>query len=401
MQSPLKVGDIIREEWLNILRDRRLFAILFLVPLLYTALFGYLYSTQRLVDIPTVVFDGDNSQLSRQIVQAFEQTEAFHIIKHTLSENEVQQTIESGQARVGIIIPNDFSTRLKHGENVPVLTLVDGSNMLFSNSATRAANQVVTTFSYGVSSVKLKQQGLQDEQIAATFAQIPFRSRVLYNPLFNYNEFLVYGLIGAILQQVLLLGVALTVTRDKEKGIWNRFAVWRGLPWRIAYAKTAPYFLIGLVNNVSAFALALYVFHLPFRGLFLPAFALAISFVFALLGIGYLASLFSGNQVGSTQITMLIAVPSFLLSGFTWPFEAMPHSLNVLGHLLPLTYFLDGVREIFIKGHGFEAIWRDCVTLGLMGAVTYFIAFVITPLFVKAENQAEKQEEVHQPFFPA
>lgn len=386
MPSSLKIGDIIREEWLNILRDRRLFAILFLVPLLYTALFGYLYSNQRLTEIPTVVFDGDNSQLSRQIVQSFDQTETFRITRHTLSENEVQRAIEAGEARVGVIIPNEFSTRLKHGENVPVLTFVDGSNMLFSNSATRAANQVITTFSYGASSAKLKQQGLQDEQISATFSQIPFRSRVLYNPMFNYNDFLVYGLIGAILQQILLLGVALTVTRDKEQGTWSRFAAWRTLPWRIAYAKTAPYFLIGLVNNVTVFAMALYVFHLPLRGMFLPALVLGTSFVFALLGIGYFASLFSGNQVGSTQTTMLIAVPSFLLSGFTWPFDAMPHALNVAGHLLPLTYFLDGVREVFIKGHGFEMIWRDCIALGLMGVVTYFLAFLLTPVFLKPEH---------------
>jgi ABC-2 type transport system permease protein len=391
MHHSLKIGDIIREEWLNILRNRRLFAILFIVPLLYTALFGYLYTNQRLTDIPTIVFDGDNSQLSRQIVQSFDETETFRITKRTLSETDVQQAIEKGEARVGIIIPNDFSTRLKHGENVPVLTFVDGSNMLFSNAATRAANQVVTTFNYGASSMKLKQQGLQDEQIASIFSQIPFRSRILYNPLFNYNDFLVYGLVGAILQQVLLLGVALTVTRDKEQGIWSRFAEWRGMPWRIAYAKTAPYFLIGLVNNVTAFSLALYVFHLPFRGLFLPAFLLGTSFVFALLGIGYLASLFSDNQVGATQTTMLIAVPSFLLSGFTWPFEAMPHALNVVGHLLPLTYFLDGVREIFIKGHGFDMIWRDCVAMGLMGLVTYFIAFLITPLFVKADKHEEPE----------
>jgi ABC-2 type transport system permease protein len=391
MQSPLKIGDIIREEWLNILRDRRLFAILFLVPLLYTAMFGYLYSNQRVTEISTVVFDGDNSQLSRQIVQAFDETETFHITGHTLSENEAKQAIEAGKARVAVIISNDFSARLKHGENIPVLTLVDGSNMLFSNAATRAANQIVTTFSYGASSTKLKQQGLQDEQISATFSQIPFRSRVLYNPIFNYNEFMVYGLIGAVLQQVLLLGVALTITRDKEMGIWERFAIWRGMPWQIAYAKTAPYFLIGLVNNITTIALALYVFKLPFRGLFLPAAVLGTCFVFALLGIGYLVSLFSSNQVGSTQTAMLIAVPSFLLSGFTWPFEAMPHALNVVGHLLPLTYFLDGVREIFIKGHGFETMWRDCVVLSLMGLLTYFLAFLLTPVFVKNDKKTETE----------
>ncbi|WP_047153802.1 ABC transporter permease [Aneurinibacillus tyrosinisolvens] len=390
-ESSLRISNIIREEWLNILRDKRLFAILFLVPLLYTALFGYIYSHQRITEVSTVIYDGDNSQISRQIVQAFDETETFRISKHAYSEADIQQSIERGEARVGIIIPDQFSARLKHGENVPVLTFIDGSNMLFSNAATRAANQVVSTLGYAASANKLEQQGLQDEQIASTFSPIPFRSRILYNPTFNYSDFLVYGLIGAILQQVLLLGVALTVTRDKEKGMWNRFVEWRGMPWRIAYAKTAPYFLIGIVNNLTVFVMALYVFHLPFRGLFLPAAVLAVSFVLALLGIGYFASLFSGNQVGATQITMLIAVPSFLLSGFSWPFDAMPHSLYVAGHLLPLTYFLDGVREIFVKGHGWEMVWRDCVALGLMGLVCYFAAFLLTPFFLKSGGEQETQ----------
>lgn len=389
MENRLKIGDVIQEEWRNILKDRRLFAILFIVPLMYTMLFGYLYTNQRLTEIPTIIFDGDDSQLSRQIVQSFDQTETFQVNRRALSEPEIEQAIERGEARVGIIIPNDFSARLKHGENVPILTFIDGSNMLFSNAATRAANQVVTTIGYSASSMKLKQQGLQEEQISSTFSPVPFRSRILYNPTFNYNDFLVYGLIGAILQQVLLLGVALTVTREKEQGTWNRFAQWRGVPWRIAYAKTAPYFLIGMVNNVTAFGIALYLFHLPFRGLIVPTIALAACFAIALLGLGYFTSMFSGNQLGATQTAMLVAVPSFLLSGFTWPFEAMPHALYVLGHALPLTYFLDGVREIFIKGHGFETMWRDCVALLLTGAITFFAAFLLTPLFLKEKQEAE------------
>lgn len=389
MENRLKIGDVIREEWQNILKDRRLFAILFIVPLMYTALFGYLYTNQRITEIPTIVYDGDNSQLSRQIVQSFDQTETFHVNRQVRSEPEVERAIEHGEAKVGIIIPNDFEARLKHGENVPVLTFIDGSNMLFSNAATRAANQVVTTIGYGTSSMKLKQQGLQDEQISSTFAPIPFRSRVLYNPLFNYNYFLVYGLIGTILQQILLLGIALAITREKEQGTWSRFVQWRDMPWRIAYAKAAPYFLIGMVNNVTAFSMALYMYHLPFRGLLVPALALAACFSIALIGLGYFISMFSSNQLGSTQTAMLIAVPSFLLSGFTWPFEAMPHPLYVLSHALPLTYFLDGVREIFIKGHGFDMIWRDCIALLLTGAITFFAAFILTPLFLKKQKEED------------
>src|SRR5690606_8041877 len=145
--------------------------------------------------------------------------------------------------------------------------------------------------------------------------------------------------------------------------------------------------------HVIVFALGLSVFQLPFRGETLPAVVLKACFTFALAGIGYAASLFSPNQVQAIQATMLIAVPSFLLSGFTWPFEAMPKLLYWLGHCLPLTYFVGGVRDIFVKGHGWEMIWPDCVILVLMGLASYLAAFLLTPVVLK--NTADKKEKVH------
>ncbi|WLR51446.1 ABC transporter permease [Bacillus tianshenii] len=374
----IKVGNIITEEWQNILKDRRLFAVLLIVPIIYTAMFGYLYSSNRVQDLSTLIVDHDKSQMSREIIQAFDETSTLQVTGHYDSEADVKKMLATSQARVAIIIPNHFSERIKDGDTEPILTLIDGSNMLISNAATRAANEVVATVSAGIGTEKIQKQGSRLEEAMGTFQSVPFRSRILYNPTFNYSEFLVYGLIGAVLQQVLLLGIALTVTRDKESGMWQRFAAWREVPWRIAYAKTAPYFLIGLFNTLSTLLVAVYGFHLPLNSVLWPVFLISISFTFALLGIGYFASLLSANQVGATQVTMLIAVPSFLLSGFTWPFEAMPQALNVLGHLLPLTYFLDGVRHLFVKGNDLSVVLNDVIVLGLMGLVTFFIAFLIS-----------------------
>ncbi|RXT15286.1 ABC transporter permease [Ammoniphilus sp. CFH 90114] len=390
MKPSFKIGDIIQEEWLHIFKDKRLIGILFIIPIFYTALFGYLYSNHQVTNIKTVIFDGDQTEFSRKIIQGFAESEAFEIIGQAYGEPEVNQWIERGEAKVGVIIPPDFSARIKHGENVPILTMIDGSNMLFSNTATRAANHIVSTFSYGVSANKLSQQGWHEEQVHSTFQSIPFRTRILYNPTFNYSHFLLFGLMGAILQQVLLLGIALTVTREKEKGTWGRYSEWRTAPWKVAYAKTAPYFLIGIFNHLTVLGLGLYLFQLPFRGTLFSVLALSVCFVFALSGIGYLASLFSPNQVQATQTTMLIAVPSFLLSGFSWPFDAMPDALVIAGHGLPLTYFLDGVREIFIKGHGFGMIQQDCLVLLLMGFICYFAAWLITPMQFKHKVRGEE-----------
>ncbi|WP_458414444.1 ABC transporter permease [Schinkia sp. CFF1] len=387
----MKIGQIINEEWLTIFKDRRLFAVLFIIPIMYTAMFGYLYSNHRVKEIDTVLLDEDQSQLSRQIIKAFDETETFNIDYQVGTEAEIQPLIESGRAKVAIVIPDDMYKKVLRGEEAPIMTLIDGSNMLISNAATKAANEVITSFSFGASAKRLAQNELNPEQIQLTFQAMPFRSRIMYNGTFNYGDFLVYGLIGTALQQVLLLGLSLTITRDKEKGEWSRFQEWREFPWKIAYAKTAPYFLIGIFNTVTTFLVAIYGFGLPMRGSIIPIAFLSVTFTFALLGIGYLASLFSANQVGATQITMLIAVPSFLLSGFTWPFEAMPTFLNIVGHLLPLTYFLDGVRYVFVKGVGFDLIWRDCIVLLLMGLVTFFVAILASSQkkYWEKENSSE------------
>ncbi|MEK8129324.1 ABC transporter permease [Paenibacillus filicis] len=392
--SELKIGGVIAAEWKEIFRDRRLFLILFFVPVMYLFLFGSLYTSHKVTKMTTIVMDQDQSPLSRQMVQAFDESETFQVTMEAHSEQEVEQAISSGKARVGIFIPSRFEASLKQGHTLPLMTWVDGSNMLYSNSATKGANEVITTFSMGLSAKKLQlQQGLQDEQVANVLSPIPFRYRVLYNPTFNYSDFMMYGLLGAILQQVLFLGISLTVTREKDRGTWGVFAAWRKDPWKIAYAKTVPYFIINVFNTTVAMLIASYAFKAPLMGSLLAGLAVVLAFTFAVCGIGYLISLFSSNQLGATQTAMLIAVPSFLLSGFTWPFEAMPKALQVLGHLLPLTYFLDGMRSVFVKAGDYSSITYDCLALGMMGLVTFFIAMLLSR-FVIFRKEAGVAEEV-------
>ncbi|KQX51487.1 multidrug ABC transporter permease [Paenibacillus sp. Root444D2] len=401
-EMDLQIGKLITEEWKHILKDRRLFLILFFVPILYTVLFGSIYLHHKVTDMATVVIDEDQSPLSRQIIQAFEQSETFQIKKEYHSEEEVKQALSTGEAKVGLIIPSNFEAKLKHGETLPLLTLIDGSNMMISNSATKGANEVITTFSMGYSQKKLQlKQGLQNEEVMNTLSPIPFRYRIMYNSAFNYSDFMLYGLVGAILQQVLFLGIALTITREKDAGTWQRFEAWKRNPWRIAYAKTAPYFLINFFNTAVTFVIALYAFGAPMSGSLLVGLAIIVSFTFAVSGIGYLISLFSSNQLGATQTAMLIAVPSFMLSGFTWPFEAMPKVLQVLGHMLPLTYFLDGVRNVFVKGNDFSVIWHDCVSLILTGALTYFIAMLLTRFVIFSKKKSKDAAPGTQAVLPS
>ncbi|KAA9015516.1 ABC transporter permease [Niallia endozanthoxylica] len=395
-----KVWDVLHREWMYILKNPQTIGLLFLVPLMYTFLFGYSYSGNQLKEVNTVVIDHDNSQLSRQIIQAFDESETFHITDYMQDEKELEEALAIGDIKVGIVIPENFYKRLLQGEDLPIVTMIDGSNMIVTNTTSRAANTIVSTFSYGISQTKLQQQGLQDEEIKATFSQIPYRARILYNPTSNYSDFMVYGLIGTILQQVLFLGVSLTITREKEAGVWESFAVWKSMPWRLAFAKIIPYFIVNLINTLTTLLICLYWFKLPMEGTVLPLVLLSCSFTFGVLGVGYLASLFAKTQLAATQATMLVAVPSFVLSGFTWPFEGMPDFLVTLSHALPLTYYLDGIRHVLIKGNGLSAIEGDIFSLLLIGLITFFAAFLATSTIIfkkKDEEQLGKTSEVEIP----
>lgn len=372
-----KMMDGFRREWIYILKDRKMIAILFLVPIMYTFLFGYTYSGNQLKELKTAVVNLDNSQLSRQIIQAFDESEAFQVVEYIHNEQQLEAALKQGTIQVGLVIPENFYKRLVQGENIPIVTIIDGSNMIVTNTASRAANTIVTTFSYGVSQIALQQQGLQDEEIKSTFSHIPYRARILYNPTSNYSEFMVYGLVGAILQQVLFLGVSLAITRDKEQGVWASYRQWKFTPWKLAFVKTAPYFIINMFNTALTLLICVYWFKLPIEGTVLPLLLLSMSFAFGVLGIGYVASLLAKTQLSATQTTMLISMPSFVLSGYTWPFQGMPDFLVGLAHALPLTYYLEGIRHIVIKGNGLAYIVDDMYSLLLIGLISFFVAFIV------------------------
>ncbi|MEJ9281762.1 ABC transporter permease [Ureibacillus thermosphaericus] len=394
----LKLLDVFKREWLYIFKTPKIFAILFIVPIAYTLLFGYAYSAHTLTEIKTVVVDYDNSQLSRQIIQAFHESESFQITGYVNNEKEIEEALALGEVKVGLVIPENFYGSLIKGENVPLLTLIDGSNLIFTNYATRAANTIVSTYSFGTSATKLQQAGLHEAEVISTLSHIPYRSRILYNPTSNYSTFLVYGLVGTILQQVLFLGVSLTITREKENGMWSHFAQWKYTPWNLALVKTAPYFLINLINTLTTLYLCLYLFKLPLEGNVLPLFVLSCSFAFSVLGFGYLASLFADTQLTATQVTMLVAVPSFVLSGYTWPFEGIPNFLVGVAQALPLTHYLEGFRHIVIKGNSWDYIWNDIISLLLIGMISFLLAFLATRFLFFRENKGTLLSDAKDPF---
>ncbi len=380
----MRLSEMIVHEWREIMNDKRLLIVLFLIPIAYMFVFGSMYHHGQVQNLPTIYLDESDSQLSKQIIQAFDSSLSFQVLGAVSSEKELVHLVETGQAAVGLVFPEELSTNIKQGKQSDLLTLIDGSNMMISNVALRNANEIIQTFSGGISLKRLEAKGINQTQAVS----IQQSYRILYNPGFSYGIFLLVGLFGAVVQQVMFLGISLSVTREKERARWSSYV--KEYPWKVIYAKTVPYFLIGFINIIMTYGLLRRLFHIPLLGSITHFLTLTVTFILSLLGIGFLASLTAKTQLQATQVTMLIALPSFLLSGFTWPFDAMPSWVAAIGQSLPLTYFLQGMREVAVKGNGWEQISNDVFMLAIMSFTTFILSFLV--LFVQRRQLVDKTE---------
>lgn len=376
MAAVSDVLQLFRREWETIFRNRTIRLVMLIVPVMYFTLFGFLYSEKKVMEIPTVIVDHDQTELSRELIRSFDYDQTFAVTAIIGSETEAMQMVDRGDANVGVIIPSGLEQNTKQGREAEVLTVIDGSNMLISNTAVRAANTVIKSVSGYVTLKKLEAMGSWGDEGKTLFTGIDYRYRVLFNPAFSYLSFMTFGVGGAVLQQVLFLGVALTVTLEKENGTW-RETLQRYSFLSLLLGKLTPYFLLATFNLVLNFSILIKGFGIPNYGNPLVLLLAGTAFNLAVLTIGFAISFFSPNQLQATQVAMLLAVPSFLLSGYTWPLMSMPSVIAGIGKSMPLTYFLHAVREVITKGHGWSSISHDVIVLLFMSVVSLFASFLL------------------------
>lgn len=366
----MSAGSLLAREWRALFKDKRLLAILLVLPMGYMMLFGFLYGQDKVRHIPIVYLDEDRSVLSGQILQALSATETFELIGPVESEKALLEKVQSGEAYAGFILPPQLSKEVVQNKQGEVMAFIDGSNLIIANRALSGFHEIVQSVSQGISIKRLEAKGLSPEQGSG----VHMGYRLLYNPGNSYSVYLLLGLLGTVLQSVTMLGITLSLTREKEEGTWplplNDWKITRNL----FGAKSIPYVLIGMWNVLITVGVLTVIFRIPFLGTMVLFFGLALAFVCSLLGLSFLIALFSQTKVQATQMTMLLIYPSFFLSGFTWPFTAMPSWVNVIGHLLPVTYFLHGIREIALKGNGWPQVSQDVFALLGLAFVTTTVA---------------------------
>jgi len=361
-----RIWPIMRKEFLEIWRDTRSLAFVLVMPVLMLLLYGYGISSD-VKRVPLAVYDRDGQPPARELVRRFTSTEYFVEAVRVGSLRELRQAIDRGDARVGLMIPEDFSRNLGANRPAPIQFVVDGSD---SNTASIAIGNIASISR----STELAPRDLRSQVFITPKAENPvpieLRTWVWYNPELKSSNFLVPGLTAVILMMLAAILTSLTVVREWERGTMEGLIASPLRPYELMVGKILPYVVIGLVDVVLILLLGVLWFHVPLRGSLLLLMLSSTIFLLGGLGIGLFISAATRSVQVAFQLSILATMlPALLLSGFFYPIENMPAALRAITYLVPARYFLVVIRGIFLKGVGLAVLWKELVFLSLFAGL--------------------------------
>jgi ABC-type multidrug transport system permease subunit len=335
------------------------------LPIVQLLLFGFAINTD-VRHIATLVFDQDRSTESRDLARGLEVTGFFDRVGDVASYGEIEQAFRSGRARVALVVPPRYAADLGAGRAVQVQLVVDGSDPQVAGSATSTASSLAAARSMQWRTARLARAGSP----AASDA-IEIVPSILYNPELRTAVNIVPGLIGVILSLTMVMLTSMALARERERGTLEQLIVSPVKSVEMIIGKIAPYVAIGYVQMAIILALGRVVFDVPVSGSVSLLCALAFVFIAANLAVGLFFSTMVKTQQQAMQMSLFFLLPNILLSGFVFPYEAMPLVPRVLAQALPLTHFIRIVRGIALKGSGLadvagELLWLVAILVALV-----------------------------------
>ena len=363
-----RLRSIVRKEFIQLIRDRRTLVTIITLPIMQLMLYGYL--SYDVTHISTAVFDESRTPESRTLLNTFANTTYVDLRYYTTSFAGVQRLIDGGQAKIGIWVPPDYASRLRSGRTAQVEVIVDASEP--------TSARAVLALSGGVGQVLSTQLLVQQTQ-RLTGGQpnalpVDVRARAWYNPTLENVNFIVPGVIAIILMFVTTFQAVTVIVRERELGTMEQLVVTPITGAELMLGKVIPLVVLAYAQITLTLFLASAWFHMPIKGNLLLLYALSLTFFFSTLGVGALISTVSKTFQQAAQMAQLVLLPSILISGFIFPRESLPRGLQVIGGVLPLTYFVIILRGILIKGVGFPYLWRQILPMVVIGVAVFAVA---------------------------
>ena len=377
-----KFIQLLNTEWKRIFSNNVLVMIFFGAPLLYGIITINMYKAGKVTKMEIVVIDEDNTPATAKIIEALGESESLKIAKVQFDAGNIAREMPSKEYVAVISLPHGFEADIMQKRYPEVMVDINTSNLVTANFATRAIQTVLGTVNAGIEIEALKKTGVPASTVAQRFEPFKVNYNRFYNPSGNYMDLMIPGIFGTVMQQVILLAMALVFARDYEDGYFSKLVnASRSSLYHIVLKMLPFVILTAFMWVVVGLFYVLYNIDIP---VFTPGMVLLVTvFSLACIFLGMLFSAAIPNQLKATELLMVIATPSFLLSGYTWPLQSMPGWIRVISESLPLTHFLKGFRRLAVYGGTVRDIYPQLTALAIMALVCLVAMIIVLQLKIR------------------
>ncbi len=364
-----RIIRMVIKEFIQVFRDPRMKAVIFVVPVIQLLVFGYAVSTD-VRHVPTAVYDAGNSAIGRDLAARFGSSDYFDITDYPRSHAEAARLIDSGDVRVALIMDGGFEEDLRAGRTALLQIIIDGTDSNTAGIVLGYGAGVTADFSKEIMAERLgRSRGMTVGQEA-----VELRTRAWFNENLESRNYYIPGVIAMMVMLITLMLTSMAVVREKEIGTMEQIMVTPITPLEFILGKTIPFGIIGFADVIIITVVGVFWFEVPIRGSLLLLFFATALYLMTALGVGLFISTVSRTQQQAMMSTFFFFFPAVLLSGFMFPIANMPEPVQWLTYINPLRYFLVIVRGIFLKGIGADILWPQMAVLAVMGTTVLWVA---------------------------
>ena len=346
-------------------------------PFLFALLLGMVYQKARPTELEIQVVDLDNSPLSQKVIDALNDNQYLNVVKVSPDVFQPKYDFEKGHVEGVVTIPEGFESDVQQKRHPIVQLDLNTTNILTSNYINTGVMTVMAVIQAGTDIQTLQKKGMTPELALQQYTSMSLNVTRHYNRESNYMKFLWPGVIGAILQQIFLMVIALIFTQEFEKGTFRQLLNYSKSASYLIFTKATGYFLyMFAIWNVILY-IVFPAFKVDILGDYLSVMVVSVAFMFTLLAMGIFVSVLVRTQIMATDILMIMSAPSFIISGFTWPVSQMNHFMQIVAEILPLTHFLSAYRKVLFMGVSWMDVIPELTKLGIMIVVYGIISWGI------------------------
>lgn len=388
---------LLKREFKMFIKNSTLRTVFFVAPLFYATLLGFVYKSGKVEHTPVIVIDRDNTPLSNQLVEMLQDNKGISVLKYVQEPLSIKDEVIKNEAAAVVIIPSKFEAGMLQKKYPEVNVYINTGNVLTANFATKALQLTIGTFSAGASMKALQKAGMPATRAATQFEPFKTNYITLFNTTSNYLIFMWPAMLAVVLQQVILLAMAVSFAAEFQGGFFvKEYYKMRKWAFPTMLIKVIPVWIFSILI-VGMYYFMHMIFKVPMpQGIF-NFIVLTAVFVGSASFLGVFISILIPDALKATQILMVIASPAFIISGFTWPLNAMPAFVQFIANIIPLTPFLQAFKILLIQKGSVELTFPYMKHLGILLLIYAFLGWIALKIklwlvfrYVKPENPKEE-----------